>query len=153
MQNAGASTSVGNNFGDPGTLQSRLLCDIGLNDTEALLHFNLAPLHTRRDIAMLGVVHRAALGQGPPQLRRFFPMRSSSLMPGGLHGMQVVDVAAGFTQEYVLRSALGKARIYNALPQHIFNTNPNVAELQSLLQQILKSRAQSGYVLWPDVYR
>ena len=37
-----------------------------------LLAFNLAPLRARRDIAMLGLIHRAATGKGPEQLKRFF---------------------------------------------------------------------------------
>ena len=37
------------------------------------MNFNLAPLSTRRDIAMLGVIHRAALREGPQQLLIFFP--------------------------------------------------------------------------------
>eukprot|EP00969_Alexandrium_andersonii_P279798 12368234-Alexandrium_andersonii.AAC.1 len=38
----------------------------------ALLRFRLAPLAVRRDIALLGLVHRAALGLGPPQLQQIF---------------------------------------------------------------------------------
>ena len=34
--------------------QRRFLRECGLSDEEALLHFNLAPLETRRDTAMLG---------------------------------------------------------------------------------------------------
>ena len=45
---------------------------VGATDLEALFVFNLAPLRTRRDIAMLGIVHRAALRKGPPHLWRFF---------------------------------------------------------------------------------
>ena len=33
---------------------------------------NLAPLAVRRDIAMLGLIHRAMLGRGPAQFREFF---------------------------------------------------------------------------------
>eukprot|EP00969_Alexandrium_andersonii_P029728 1298020-Alexandrium_andersonii.AAC.1 len=33
----------------------------------ALFRFRLAPLATRRDIALLGLVHRTVLGQGPPR--------------------------------------------------------------------------------------
>ena len=35
---------------------------------EALEHFSLAPLAARREIAMLGVIHRAVLKKGPLQL-------------------------------------------------------------------------------------
>ena len=53
-------------------LQEWVLRDLGLSEEEALEHFSLAPLGVRRDIAMLGVVFRAVLQKGPPQLRSFF---------------------------------------------------------------------------------
>ena len=46
-------------------LQEWVLRDLGLTELEALEHFNLAPLRTRRDIAMLGVVWRAVHRKGP----------------------------------------------------------------------------------------
>ena len=38
-------------------VQERFLRKLGCTDLEALMVFNLAPLSTRRDIAMLGIVH------------------------------------------------------------------------------------------------
>ena len=38
-------------------VQKRFLRECGLSDEDALLHLNLAPLETRRDIAMLGLLH------------------------------------------------------------------------------------------------
>ena len=43
-----------------------------MDEMAALLNFNLAPLATRRDIGMLGVIHRTALGKGPSQLKQHF---------------------------------------------------------------------------------
>ena len=45
-------------------IQSRFLEEIGVNAIDALIHFNLAPLSTRRDLAMLGVIHRSILQLG-----------------------------------------------------------------------------------------
>ena len=45
-------------------IQSSFWRQIGISPIEALFHFNLAPLETRRDIAMLAVIHRSILGQG-----------------------------------------------------------------------------------------
>ena len=39
-------------------VQRRFLREVGLSPEEALLEYNLAPLQTRRDIAMLGLIHR-----------------------------------------------------------------------------------------------
>ena len=59
-------------------VQSRFLRKAGMDEVSALMHFNLAPLQMRRDIAMLGVLHRAALGEGPPQLKELFQRRPGS---------------------------------------------------------------------------
>ena len=56
-------------------VQRRFLRELGITEAQALLDHSLAPLETRRDIAMLGVIHRAALKLGPPQLHGFSPCR------------------------------------------------------------------------------
>ena len=53
-------------------LQVSFLREIGVSELDALLHFRLVPLCLRRDIAMLGVIHRCVLGRGPPHFRRLF---------------------------------------------------------------------------------
>merc|ERR1712078_641777 len=42
-------------------VQTRFLKALGCSELEALMEFNLAPLRTRRDVAMLGVLHRTVL--------------------------------------------------------------------------------------------
>ena len=54
------------------SFQDRFLSEIGISDADALFHFNLAPLRCRRDIAMLGLIHRTTLGQGPPHFQQWF---------------------------------------------------------------------------------
>ncbi len=63
------STSVLNKIDD---VQSRFLHQLDLSEEVAFMNFNLAPLTVRRDVSMLGRIHRAALCQGPPSLWRFF---------------------------------------------------------------------------------
>ena len=53
-------------------VQRRSLRECGLSDEEALLHLNLAPLETRRDIAMLGLIHRSVFGCGPRHFANMF---------------------------------------------------------------------------------
>ena len=43
----------------------RFLSTIGISAVDALIHFNLASLSIRRDIAALGIIHRVILGKGP----------------------------------------------------------------------------------------
>jgi hypothetical protein len=44
-------------------VQDKFLEDVGISSQDALLQFNLAPLASRRVIAMLGLIHRAVLRQ------------------------------------------------------------------------------------------
>ena len=53
------------------SVQGRLLRELSMSDEDALMHFNLAPLVVRRDIAMLGVIHRAVPGLGPRPVDTF----------------------------------------------------------------------------------
>ena len=64
-----------------------LLRDINMSELDALVHFHLAPLNTRRDIAVLGAVHRAVLGRGPEELKDFFTVSSSGPTRIGLRSV------------------------------------------------------------------
>ena len=55
------------------SVQRLFLHGVGLTEEEALLEYRLAPLRTRRDLAMLGLLHRCALKTASPQLLEFFP--------------------------------------------------------------------------------
>ena len=53
-------------------VQTHFLRELGVSERDAMVHFGLAPLGTRRDVACLGVIHRAVLRRGPPQLFQYF---------------------------------------------------------------------------------
>ena len=55
-------------------VQRTFLAELGLSVDEALLHFHLAPLAARRDIAMLGLLHKVALRSAPEPLLDMFPL-------------------------------------------------------------------------------
>ena len=55
-------------------VQTSFLSSLGLSEEDALLRFRLAPLCSRRDIAMLGLLHRVVLGLVPHSLRSLFPV-------------------------------------------------------------------------------
>ncbi len=57
-----ASDSV---LADLDKLQTKFLREAGLSELDSLMIFRLAPLLARRDMAMLGLIHRTALGKGP----------------------------------------------------------------------------------------
>ena len=51
---------------------NRFLRDLGISAEHALIDFNLAPLSSRRDMAMMGLLHRASIGKGPEHFKAFF---------------------------------------------------------------------------------
>ena len=58
---------------------SSFLRKVNVSDKDALFVFKLAPLNSRRDMSMLGVIHKVLLGEGPPQLRSFIRLDSRDL--------------------------------------------------------------------------
>ena len=54
-------------------VQRRLLRELGLTELESLMRCRLAPLPSRRDIFVMGVLHKVVLGLALPQLAGCFP--------------------------------------------------------------------------------
>ena len=52
-------------------VQQRFLRELGLSELAALVHCQLAPLTSRRDMSMLGLIHRTVVGHGPKQFQKF----------------------------------------------------------------------------------
>ena len=123
-------------------------------EKEALQHWNLAPLATRRDVAMLSLVHRTVLGKGPKHFRRFFRRKGPNNAAGywtrrakRRHDRELEVPAHPQCPELLKRSALGLARVYNWLPAEVVNTEC-VKKFQGKLQDLVKSRAREGLEDW-----
>ena len=115
-------------------VQSKLLSDIGVDEVTALIEFNLAPLSARRDMAMLGVIHRTVLGKGPRHFKQHFVLDSDG---------RIVDPRRKFGGELIKRSALGLVAIYNLLPAP-YKKVGSVKDFQRILQDLLKERVSQG---------
>ena len=76
-------------------LQHRLLRELGVSAGTAIHDWNLAPLETEWDIAMLGVIHSAVLGEGPPRLRRFFRLAAPAACQRGSSGVSAEATESG----------------------------------------------------------
>ena len=126
-------------------LQDAFLRALGVSREDCLSQYNLAPLQTRRDIAMLGVIHRSVLGVGPPHLDRFFKLSSDKCpyptrADSQRHRRQLVDPRSGNHSELLCRSALGLIAVYNMLPSRVVDV-ASVSEFQSALQSIVRDAA------------
>ena len=125
-----------------------MLRELDISWQTALFEFRLAPLETRRDIAMLGVIHRTLLGLGPPHFSSFFqlsPHRHSSRR----HPFQVLDTRQPGRRLCMLdRSIVGLIWVYNLLPFEAVSTR-SVSDFQKILQLIVKYFCLSAHPHWP----
>ena len=88
------------------------MTNAGVSKVDALVHFHLAPLSVRRDIAMLGLIHRAVLGKGTPHFQKHFPLASRSLR-------KIVEPRTFLRHPIIKRSVFGLVAVYNFLPSHV----------------------------------
>ena len=140
-----------------GRVQKRFLRELNMTSETALTEHNLAPLHTRTDIAMLGLIHRTVLGLGPPHFREwFFPTQCAShkyntKWQSNKHNKQLHDYVDGRHSELLRNSALGLVRVYNGLTQETVDAK-TVSDFQTLLQEDLKMLVQQGTPCWEYRY-
>ena len=143
-----ASASVLKDIDD---VQKRFLVQIGISEETAFMDFNLAPLNVRRDIAMLGCIHRAANCKGPPPLWRFFRRAAPTIVTSTrstiCHTRQIAEWTRGRDLEIMRRSAFGMIRVYNLLPQVVVD-HVDVKSFQSALTQLVRNRLNSGDPTW-----
>ena len=128
-----------------------------MTEEEALLRYHLAPLQARRDLAMLGLIHRTVLGQGAEHFQKWFFLdtRPGHHFPTRYqerkHDKQLWDYLDGTHSELLRRSAFGLTRTYNSLPQSAVNAT-SVRAFQRSLQKDLKAKAKSGHDNWQHFY-
>ena len=133
-------------------VQRRFLRELGLSETDALIRYKLAPLSARRDMAMLGLLHRASHGRAPAPLSELLqsghqPARGLFAMStrGAVrHNRQLPEYLSRMSQgahtETLRRSCFGLVTIWNMLPTDVANSK-RTKTCQRCLQQCLTQRA------------
>ena len=120
-------------------LQDKLLNQLGITREAALMDFNLAPLSERRDIALLGLLHRAAINEGPQQFRKHFKRAEGS--------RRLLDpLAERVTSLRLRRSIWGLVKVYNGLQGTLECSS--VKDFQKHLQE--RAKAVVAKKLLPD---
>ena len=137
-------------------VQERLCRELGISHETALLKYKLAPLKSRRDMALLGLLHRIVLNDAPPQLAELFP--SATTWPPNIattrlqirrHNRQLKQHAIG--TETLRRSLFGLVKIYNLLPQQVIDLK-SVQLFQSALQHALSVAACRNVRYWDSLF-
>ena len=141
-------------------VQERFLEEIGVTAINALKDYRLAPLSSRRDMSMLGALHKINLELAPPQLAALFPRLGSISEPLSrqrlrfwrpLHSKQLSTHATFTSSQVFKRSLFGLVSCYNTLPQDLADLD-TVKALQRRLQAALLRFAELGAVDWPRLY-
>ena len=135
--------------------QGSLLQQLGLGSVDAMLYFQLAPLSSRRDIAMLGFIHSCVCGNGPRHCNVFCRRKPLGVQGGtraarGEHSRQLLGVRTTSFSEQVRRSACGLIPVYNVLPEEVVLL-PDVRAFQGALQGMLKIAAAAESPSWESV--
>ena len=132
------------------SIQSKFLNGIDISDHEAFLHYNLAPLSCRRDLAMLAVIHKVVLGKGVPHLNDFVKM-DTDVAPRGCRQYRRVCEHVGNLPDYLRRSLIGYLWIYNRLEVHVVAHNC-VHAFQSAAQSCLRAALIEGMPNWQQLF-
>ena len=126
------------------------LDELGIATLCAFTGFCLARLSARRDIAMLGMIHRTVLGQCPAQFKRLLfredvtDRRSARFHR---HHHQIHEWNTGRQLEIASRSALGWASVCNIVPQEAVDSR-SVKLFQGFVQGFVRYLAERGGHRW-----
>ena len=140
-------------LGQVNNVQQRFLDELEISQTQALQDYNLAPLETRRDIAMLGFLHKIVLGKAHPRLSDFiFPERRPAFprsyrQPALRHDRQLHDPVDASATGAMKRSLFGLIYVYNLLPQSVVDAC-SIAAFQAKLQRGIKKAASQNTPGW-----
>ena len=135
-------------------LQASFLESLGVTCEAAFLKYRLAPLGSRRDMAMLGLLHRANLGLLPSPLNLLFPKASGTLHSHGFstgapHQRQMADPVQPGHGAIFKRSVFGAIAVYNRLPPSTV-TADSTKLFQKRLQQQLRDNI--GKANWASLF-
>ena len=118
-----------------------------INEEIAFQQFNLAPPVLRRDIGMLGLLHKIVLGLAHPAFSVLFPRDPDP--PAHFNNKAFYDRRGDviFNHNIFNRSLLGLVTIYNRLPQIIVDFK-TIADFQSALTNQARYRCAQKKEGW-----
>ena len=132
-------------------LQTSFLSKLDISESAAFLEYNFAPSTLRRDIAVLGLLHKRVLGLAHPsfdELLPFLPPESQTQ-----HNKMLDSRLSECTKHYRMwsRSIFGKIAVYNMLPSYVI-ASATVSSFQQALTEIAKERCRNQLVAWHHIF-
>ena len=120
-------------------IQNSFLRDIDVTPEEAFLKYNFAPTVLRRDIGLLGFVHKATLEKCHPGIQKLLTLREPNAYD--YHNKPIKNYLDNVICHHGIffRSIFGTALLYNRLSQSIVN-EPTITKFQARLTTITRLR-------------
>ena len=138
-----------------GEVQRRFLQKLEVTESQAFLDYNFAPTELRRNIGILGLLHKRVLGQCHPSFEQLLPWYSDrfEVMRGFGHNKQLYGHWVEATQHHALfgRSIFKMVDVYNNLPQWIVDAQ-SVSAFQSSLTEQARDRCQTHNESWASSF-
>ena len=132
-------------------VQRHFLNDIEVSEATAFIDMNFAPPTLRRNIGMLGLLHKRSLGLCHPDFEMLLPWFHSrfGFVVAGRHNKQLYNHALEVTAQVGLfrRSVFAMVDVYNHLPQSVVDS-PSVSAFQIHLTHIAKERCKTAMPNW-----
>ena len=130
--------------------QRAFVNNFNMSEECAFHNFNLAPLCLRRDIAMLGFLHKRNLPDAHDDMIVLFPPRRGR--PNGGHDKQMWNILTmqsenTFQTELARRSIFSLVHVYNAVPQRIVNCS-SVSDFQRDLTNVARIKLDLQHANW-----
>jgi hypothetical protein len=135
--------------------QSRFLHELDLTSVYAFMEFNFAPPSLRRNVGVLGLLHKRVIGKCHPTFERLFPWLADRF-PGfrtHAHTKQLYGHSSEITSHQAIfnRSIFAMCDIYNDLPQNVVDADC-VSSFQHMLMQTVRLRCQSNDADWASSF-
>ena len=135
--------------------QRGFLQEIGMSPEIAFVEHNFAPPRLRRNIGMLGFLHKRVLGLSHPNIQKLLPFHADVFgsLRAGEHDKQLYGHILEVQQQQSLhrRSVFGMVDVYNRLPQHVVNY-PTISVFQRHLTLEARKLCQDGNSTWIDSF-
>ena len=136
-------------------VQQHFLDEIGIDAKTAFLECNFAPLVLRRNIGILGLLHKRVLGLAHPVFQRLLPFHADIFheQREGRHNRQLYwhYLEVQFQRSLFQRSIFSMCGTYNTLSQELIDS-PSVSIFQAGLTALAKAECQDGNPNWHDCF-
>ena len=130
--------------------------NLGISSSQAFVDFNFTPPILRRNIAILGLIHKRVLGLAHEDFNELWPFAEprafqSRLNPRHDKQLQTEFHGCNFRSLLFRRSIFGAIHVYNKLPQSFVDCT-SVSAFQSLLNDHARHQCQRNFEGWDELY-